>query len=156
MMNVGTPQQAFQVSQIPNEGVGLAREEFIITESIGIHPLAILNFRKQPPAVKKEIQRRSAGYKSPRDFYVENLAEGIGTIAAAFYPKDVILRFSDFKSNEYANLIGGHLYEPKEENPMIGWRGAARYYSEKFKPAFSLECKAILKAREEMGLNNIK
>ena len=156
MMNVGTPQQAFQVSQIPNEGVGLAREEFIITESIGIHPLAILDFNKQPPAVKKEIQRRSAGYKSPRDFYVENLAEGIGTIAAAFYPKDVILRFSDFKSNEYATLIGGSAYEPNEENPMIGWRGASRYYDPKFAPAFVLECEAVRIVRDRMGLTNLK
>ncbi|MBU2214104.1 phosphoenolpyruvate synthase [Patescibacteria group bacterium] len=156
MMNVGTPEMALDVCQIPNDGVGLAREEFIITESVGVHPLALLNYRKQPKDIKRKIDRLTAGYPSPRDYYVMKLEEGISTIAAAFYPKDVILRFSDFKSNEYATLIGGEKYEPKEENPMIGWRGASRYYDEKFEPAFALECEAVHNVRTKMGLTNLK
>ncbi|MBU0766496.1 phosphoenolpyruvate synthase [Patescibacteria group bacterium] len=156
MMNVGTPETALDACKIPNDGVGLAREEFIITESVGVHPLALINYSKQPKDIKKKIDRLMVGYPSPRDFYVMKLAEGISTIAAAFYPKDVILRFSDFKSNEYATLVGGEQYEPKEENPMIGWRGASRYYDEKFEPAFSLECEAVHNVRTKMGLTNLK
>jgi len=154
-MNVGEPDQAFGFSFIPNDGVGLAREEFIINNYIGIHPMALLNFAKMPAPVKKQIEKITAGYQNKVDFYVTKLAEGIGRIAAAFYPKDVIVRFSDFKTNEYANLVGGQMFEPKEENPMLGWRGASRYYDPKFKPAFDLECRAIKKAREEFGLDNI-
>jgi pyruvate,water dikinase len=155
MMNVGEPEQAFGFSFIPNDGVGLAREEFIINNYIGIHPLALLNFAKMPASVRKQIEVITTGYGNKVDFYVDKLAEGIGRIAAAFYPKDVIVRFSDFKTNEYANLIGGQAFEPKEENPMLGWRGASRYYDPKFKPAFDLECRAIKKAREKFGLDNI-
>jgi len=155
MMNVGEPDQVFGFSFIPNDGVGLAREEFIINNYIGIHPLALLNFAKMPASVKKQIEAMTIGYGDKVDFYVNKLAEGIGRIAAAFYPKDAIVRFSDFKTNEYANLVGGKMFEPKEENPMLGWRGASRYYDPKFKPAFDLECRAIKKAREEFGLDNI-
>jgi len=156
MMNVGSPDSAFGASQIPNDGVGLAREEFIITESLAVHPLALLNFKSQPKEIREKIEQLIAGYKSPQEYFVTKLAEGISMIAAAFYPKPVILRFSDFKSNEYATLLGGEKFEPKEENPMIGWRGASRYYDEKFSKAFGLECKAIRKVREEMGLTNLK
>ena len=165
MMNVGVPEQAFQQGQIPNNGVGLAREEFIINSYIGIHPLALLEYNKlKKKALKdkkiadiiKKIDERSASYDDKVEFFVDNLARGIAKIAAGFYPNDVIVRMSDFKTNEYANLIGGYLYEPEEHNPMIGWRGASRYYDEKFKPAFGLECVALKKARNEMGLTNIK
>jgi pyruvate,water dikinase len=156
MMNVGTPDTAFTVCQIPNDGVGLAREEFIVTESLAVHPLALLNYKKQPPEIRKKIKALIDGYDSPTDYFATKLSEGIGMIAAAFYPKDVILRFSDFKSNEYATLLGGAQYEPEEENPMIGWRGASRYYDPDFAPAFALECKAIRKVREKMGLTNLK
>ncbi|MBU0636842.1 MAG: phosphoenolpyruvate synthase [Patescibacteria group bacterium] len=157
MMNVGSPEIAFASSFIPNDGVGLAREEFIITNSIKIHPLALLNYDKLKNAkVKKQIDELTVGYDDKKQFYIDKLAEGIATIAAAFYPKDVIIRFSDFKTNEYANLIGGADYEPKEENPMIGWRGASRYYSELFQPAFILECLAVKKVREQMKLTNLK
>ncbi len=157
MVNIGSPDEAFENSHLPVEGVGLAREEFIINNTIKIHPLALINYKTlKEPHVKSQIDALTLGYKDKEQFFIDRLAEGIGTIAAAFYPKDVIVRLSDFKSNEYSNLIGGHLYEPKEENPMIGWRGAARYYSEQFKPAFALECAAILKARDEMGLSNVK
>lgn len=156
MMNVGSPDSAFFASQIPSDGVGLAREEFIINESLAVHPLALLSYTKQPRGVRGKIEQLIAGYKSPEDFFVTRLAEGVSMIAAAFYPKDVILRFSDFKSNEYATLLGGEAFEPKEENPMIGWRGASRYYDPKFSAAFALECKAIRKVREEMGLTNLK
>ncbi|MDD2646372.1 MAG: phosphoenolpyruvate synthase [Patescibacteria group bacterium] len=155
MMNVGEPDQAFNFSFIPSDGVGLAREEFIINNYIGIHPLALLNFSKMPASVKKQVKQITAGYSNKTQFYVDKLAEGIGRIAAAFYPKDVIVRFSDFKSNEYANLIGGKLFEPVEQNPMIGWRGASRYYDQKFKAAFDLECRAIKKVREIFGLDNV-
>jgi pyruvate,water dikinase len=166
MMNVGIPERAFIDGQIPNDGVGLAREEFIINSHIGIHPLALIHYdelkeraQKEPPI--KEIVTRidemtAAHPEDKKEFFINKLAQGIGRIAAGFYPKDVIVRLSDFKSNEYANLIGGHLYEPEESNPMIGWRGASRYYDERFREAFGLECKAILKARDEMGLTNIK
>ncbi len=165
MMNVGIPEQAFSQGQIPNDGVGLARLEFIINSHIGIHPLALIYFDEltkkasQDRRVKKvvqEIEKRTYGYKNKTEFFVDKLAQGVGTIAAAFYPKDVIVRLSDFKSNEYANLIGGYLFEPEEHNPMIGWRGASRYYDPKFEPAFALECKALAKVRNEMGLTNVK
>jgi len=156
MMNLGDPTQAFKYSFLPNEGIGLARLEFIITNYIKIHPLALINFYKLTANLKKQINDLTLAYKNKTDFYVEQLAFGIAQIAAAFYPKDVIVRFSDFKTNEYANLIGGELYEPKEANPMIGWRGASRYYDPKFKPAFDLECLAMKKVRNEMGLTNVK
>jgi len=165
MMNVGIPEQAFSQGQIPNDGVGLARIEFIISSHIGVHPLALLDYPKlkqqannNPKIAKivKEIDKRTPTYKNKPDFYVDKLAQGIAMIGAAFYPNDVIVRFSDFKTNEYANLIGGPLYEPVESNPMIGWRGASRYYDKNFEPAFALECLAIKKVREEVGLKNIK
>ncbi|MDP2750880.1 MAG: phosphoenolpyruvate synthase [Nanoarchaeota archaeon] len=157
MMNVGTPDQAFELSFLPNEGVGLAREEFIINSFIKIHPRALLEFEKlTDPEVIKKIEEITYGYDNKVQYYVDKLAEGVAMIAAAFYPKDVILRFSDFKTNEYANLIGGKQFEPKEDNPMIGWRGASRYYDKNYKDAFALECKAVLKVRNEMGLTNLK
>jgi pyruvate,water dikinase len=156
MMNVGNPDRAFDFQGLPNEGVGLARLEFIINRMIGVHPKALLNFETLPEEVKTTVERRIAGYASPIDFYVEKLVEGISTLAAAFYPKKVIVRLSDFKSNEYANLIGGRLYEPEEENPMLGFRGAARYISKSFRDCFELECRAIKKVREEMGLSNVE
>ncbi|HIH31584.1 TPA: phosphoenolpyruvate synthase [Candidatus Woesearchaeota archaeon] len=156
MMNCGNPEEVFDLSFIPNEGVGLAREEFIIMSYIKAHPLALLNYHSQSPEIKEEIDKISIGYDDKVKFFVDKLAQGIGMIAAAFYPKDVILRFSDFKTNEYANLIGGKAYEPKEDNPMIGWRGASRYYSPGYKDGFALECKAILKVRNEYGLTNLK
>lgn len=157
MMNIGSPEIAFASSFIPNDGVGLAREEFIINNTIKIHPLALINYSKlKNTKIKKQIDQLTIGYTDKKQFYVDKLAEGIATIASAFYPKDVIIRFSDFKTNEYANLIGGAEYEPIEGNPMIGWRGASRYYDEKFKPAFILECQAIKKVHEEMKLTNLK
>lgn len=153
-INMGNPDKAFSTQFIPNEGVGLARLEFIISNMIGIHPNALLSFHTLPKKLKQDIQRKIAAYANPIDFYIEKLREGISTIAAAFYPKPVIFRFSDFKSNEYANLLGGSLYEPKEENPMIGFRGASRYISAQFQPCFELECKALKLVREEMGLTN--
>jgi len=156
MMNVGNPEQAFEFSFIPNDGVGLAREEFIINEYIKIHPKALINYKKiKDKTTKEQIDKLTYGYKDKAEFFVDKLAQGVATIAAAFYPKDVILRFSDFKSNEYANLIGGKEFEPKEDNPMIGWRGASRYYSKNYKDCFALECRAIKKVREEMGLKNL-
>src|SRR3989338_1292669 len=157
MMNVGNPDQAFEFSFIPNDGVGLAREEFIISSYIKVHPLALLHFDKiKDKKVKKIINELTYAYPSKVDYFVEKLAQGVAMIGAAFYPKDVIVRMSDFKSNEYANLIGGREFEPKEENPMLGWRGASRYYTGNYKEAFALECKAMKKARDEMGLSNIK
>lgn len=157
MMNLGSPEQAFEKSFIPNEGVGLAREEFIINSYIGIHPLALLHFDRVPEGPdKKRIAELTSRHPVKADYFVDRLAEGMGMIAAAFYPKPVIVRLSDFKTNEYANLLGGQTFEPKEENPMIGWRGASRYYSEGYKEAFALECRAILKIREEMGLTNLE
>ena len=155
MMNLGEPDQAFSLSFIPNDGVGLAREEFIIANNIKIHPMALINYSKLPKVLKNKIDKLTIGYKDKTQFFIDKLAEGIGKIAAAFYPKEVIVRFSDFKTNEYRSLIGGELYEPKEENPMLGWRGASRYYDPKFAPAFALECKAIKKVREEFGLDNV-
>ena len=155
-MNVWSPDQAFEESFIPNDGVGLAREEFIINSYIKVHPLALLRFNELKDAnVKKQIADLTVGYKNKADYFIDKLAEWVATIAAAFYPKRVILRLSDFKSNEYANLIGWAQFEPKEDNPMIGWRWASRYYSENYKEAFGLECKAVLKVREEMGLDNL-
>ncbi|MFH1822863.1 MAG: phosphoenolpyruvate synthase [Patescibacteria group bacterium] len=157
MMNLGEPELAFSSSFIPNDGVGLARLEFIINNSVKIHPLALVNYQKiNDIKVKKQISKITSGYTNKAQFFIDRLAEGIATIGAAFYPKEVIVRLSDFKTNEYANLIGGIGFEPVESNPMIGWRGASRYYSKKFLPAFELECKAIKIVREEMGLTNIK
>jgi len=154
MMNVANPDRAFDFSMIPNDGVGLARLEFIINRMIGIHPKALLNYDDQEIDVRDLIDERMAGYADPVSFYVERLAEGIATITAAFHPKPVIVRLSDFKSNEYANLIGGPRYEPREENPMIGFRGASRYVAENFQDCFELECRALRKVREDMGLEN--
>jgi pyruvate,water dikinase len=156
MMNVGNPELAFEFCQLPNEGVGLARLEFVINRMIGVHPKALLDYDKQEDAIKAKIDKRIAGYKGPVDFYIEKLVEGIATLAAAFWPRKVIVRLSDFKSNEYANLIGGERYEPHEENPMIGFRGAARYISESFRACFELECKAVKKVRDVMGLTNVE
>jgi pyruvate,water dikinase len=156
MMNVGNPERAFEFAQIPNHGIGLARLEFIIARMIAMHPLALLNLAEQSPPVRDEIELRSAGYADPVAFYVDKLAEGIATLAAAFWPKPVIVRLSDFKSNEYANLLGGERYEPKEENPMLGLRGAARYVSPLFRPAFELECRALKQVRETLGLSNVE
>ncbi len=155
MMNVANPDRAFDFAQIPNHGIGLARLEFIINRLIGIHPRALLDYDAQPESVRTEIDRRIAGYADPVSFYVDKLAEGIATIAAPFGPNPVIVRLSDFKSNEYANLIGGETYEPDEENPMLGWRGASRYVDDSFKPAFELECRAMKKVREVMGLDHV-
>lgn len=155
MLNLASPDMAFGYSHLPVQGVGLAREEFIIASYIGIHPSAVLNFKTLPPDIKKKVANRTRGWSDPRQFYIDKLAFGIAKIAAAFYPKQVIVRFSDFKSNEYAGLIGGDLYEPKEENPMIGWRGASRYYAPAFRKAFELEIKAFLKVRNDMGLKNV-
>jgi pyruvate,water dikinase len=156
MMNVGNPDRAFDFAGIPNRGVGLARLEFIINRMIGVHPKALLDFDNLDPDLKDTIRRQIAGYADPVTFYVEKLAEGIAQIAAAFAPEPVIVRLSDFKSNEYANLIGGKHYEPHEENPMLGFRGAARYVDESFRPCFELECRALKRVREDMGLTNVQ
>lgn len=165
MMNVGIPEKAFAQSRIPNDGVGLAREEFIINSHIGIHPLALLNYAglkekarndQRVAGVVYKIDEITSVYQDKRSFFIDKLAEGIGRIAAGFYPNDVIVRLSDFKTNEYENLLGGYLYEPVESNPMIGWRGASRYYDQNFEKAFELECLALHKARSDMGLGNIK
>ncbi|MCH4294086.1 phosphoenolpyruvate synthase [Shewanella sp. 3B26] len=156
MMNVGNPDRAFDFARLPNEGVGLARLEFIINRMIGIHPKALLEFNQQEAALQEEINEMIAGYDSPVEYYVARLVEGIATIAAAFHPKKVIVRMSDFKSNEYANLVGGDRYEPEEENPMLGFRGASRYISESFRDCFALECEAIKRVRNDMGLKNVE
>jgi pyruvate, water dikinase len=156
MMNVGNPERAFAFAATPNKGIGLARLEFIISNSIGIHPKALLEYDRLPEDLQAEIAPRIAAYASPREFYVAKLAEGISTLAAAFAPNPVIVRMSDFKSNEYANLIGGPRYEPQEENPMIGFRGAGRYVSESFRDCFELECEAIKRVRNDMGLTNLE
>ncbi|MFX0016727.1 MAG: phosphoenolpyruvate synthase [Promethearchaeota archaeon] len=164
MMNVGIPEKAFDQGQIPNDGVGLAREEFIINSYIGIHPLALHHYKDlkekadTDPEIReiiRKIDEKTSAYEDKEEFFIENLAMGIGRIAAGFYPNDVVVRLSDFKTNEYANLIGGALYEPNESNPMIGWRGASRYYDPSFKPAFIMECKAIKRVRDDMGLTNV-
>ena len=156
MMNVGNPDRAFDFATLPNEGIGLARLEFIINRMIGVHPKALLNYDTLPRDIKQSVDQRCAGYATPVDFYVEKLTEGIATLAAAFYPKKVIVRMSDFKSNEYANLIGGKLYEPEEENPMLGFRGASRYVSDNFRDCFDLEVRALKKVRDVMGLTNVE
>ena len=156
MMNVGNPELSFGFASLPSEGIGLARMEFIINRQIGIHPRALLEFDRQDTELQAQINERIAGYASPVDFYVDKLAEGIATIAASAYPKKVIVRMSDFKSNEYANLLGGNIYEPHEENPMLGYRGAARYISPDFKECFALECRALKYVRDEMGLTNVE
>ena len=156
MMNVGNPDRAFDFAGIPHKGVGLARLEFIINRMIGVHPRALLEFDKLQPDLQQTIRRQMAGYSDPVAFYVDKLCEGIATIGAAFAPEPVIVRLSDFKSNEYANLIGGRQYEPHEENPMLGFRGAARYVDETFRPCFELECRALKRVREEMGLKNVQ
>jgi pyruvate, water dikinase len=156
MMNVGNPDRAFDFARLPNEGVGLARLEFIINRMIGIHPKALLEFNQQDAALQTEINEMIAGYDSPVEYYIARLVEGIATIASAFYPKKVIVRMSDFKSNEYANLVGGDRYEPEEENPMLGFRGASRYISESFRDCFALECEAIKRVRNKMGLTNVE
>ena len=156
MLNVANPDQAFAFSSIPNSGVGLARLEFIINNIIGVHPNALLNFDKLTGDLQKEISERISGYATPVEYYVDKLTEGISTIAAVFYPKPVIIRTSDFKTNEYANLLGGKSYEPAEENPMLGFRGASRYTSKDFAACFALECQAIKQVRDEMGLDNLE
>jgi pyruvate,water dikinase len=156
MMNIGNPDRAFDFATLPNEGIGLARLEFIINRMIGVHPKALLNYDTLPRDIKQAVDQRCAGYASPVDFYVDKLTEGIATLAAAFYPKKVIVRMSDFKSNEYANLIGGKLYEPEEENPMLGFRGASRYISDNFRDCFDLEVRALKKVRDVMGLTNVE
>ena len=156
MMNVGNPQLAFDFAQVPNSGVGLARLEFIINNNIGVHPKAILDYPNIDADLKKAVESVARGHASPRAFYVDKVAEGVATIAAAFWPKPVIVRLSDFKSNEYRKLVGGSRYEPEEENPMLGFRGAARYVSEEFREAFAMECEALKRVREDMGLTNVQ
>eukprot|EP00871_Galdieria_phlegrea_P002334 jgi/Galph1/3100/GphlegSOOS_G1795.1 len=156
MMNLGNPSEAFKMSRIPNDGVGLAREEFIINNYIGIHPLALLHYTQQDERTKQLIDKKTRGYKDKAQYFVEKLAFGIGMLATAFYPNDIIVRLSDFKSNEYGNLVGGTAYEPEEHNPMIGFRGASRYYDPRYKEGFELECKALRRVRNEMGLKNVK
>jgi pyruvate,water dikinase len=155
-MNVGNPQLAFQFAQLPNAGVGLARLEFIINNEIGVHPRACLEYADLPDALKKKIAEKARGYPDPRTFFREKLVEGVATIAAAFWPKPVIVRLSDFKSNEYKKLLGGERYEPDEENPMLGFRGASRYVAPTFRECFELECAALRKVREELGLSNVE
>ena len=155
-MNVGNPDRAFSFRALPNAGVGLARLEFIIGNSIGVHPRALLDFDRLPEALRERVRDRIAGYESPESFFVEKLVEGVATIASAFHPKPVIVRLSDFKSDEYANLVGGELYEPGEANPMLGFRGASRYVSDDFRPSFELECRAMRRVRDEMGFTNVE
>jgi pyruvate,water dikinase len=157
MLNVGNPEEAFALSFLPNDGVGLAREEFIISNAIKVHPLALLDYeRLDDPVLQADIDRLTVGYTNKAQFFVDRLAQGVAMIAAAFYPKDVIVRLSDFKSNEYANLLGGRRYEPTEENPMLGFRGASRYYDPRYRDGFALECQAMRQVRDEMGLTNVK
>jgi pyruvate,water dikinase len=155
-MNVGNPELAFEFAQLPNAGVGLARLEFIINNEIGVHPRACLEYPDLPAPLKKKLEEKSRGYPSPRDFFREKMVEGVATIAAAFWPKQVIVRLSDFKSNEYRKLLGGERYEPEEENPMLGWRGASRYVADNFRECFELECAAMRKVRDELGLTNVE
>jgi pyruvate,water dikinase len=156
MMNVGNPELAFEFQRLPNEGVGLARLEFIINRNVGIHPKALLQADKQPAEIAREIADRVAGYESPREFYIQKIVEGVATIAAAFFPKKVIVRLSDFKSNEYSNLLGGDRYEPHEENPMLGFRGASRYIAPEFYECFAMECEAMKRVRDVMGFTNVE
>ena len=156
MLNVGNPERAFDFAQLPHKGVGLARLEFIINRMIGVHPKALLNYERLPPDLRNMIHRYIAGYADPVAFFVDKLVEGIATLAAAFHPEKVIVRLSDFKSNEYANLIGGQLYEPEEENPMLGFRGVSRYLSESFRECFELECRALKRVRDELGFTNVE
>jgi pyruvate,water dikinase len=156
MMNVGNPDRAFDFAKLPHAGIGLARLEFIINRMIGIHPKALINFDTQPADLQAEIKEMIAGYASPVEFYIEKLVEGIATLGSAFAPERVIVRMSDFKSNEYANLVGGQQFEPDEENPMIGFRGASRYISEDFRECFALECEAIKRVRNGMDLTNVE
>ena len=156
MLNVGNPELAFEFRELPNDGVGLARLEFIINKNVGIHPKALLELENQPADLQKEIRSRIGGYSSPTEFYVAKITEGVATIAAAFWPKKVIVRLSDFKSNEYSNLIGGQYFEPHEENPMLGFRGASRYIAPEFQDCFALECQAIKRIRDDMGLTNVE
>ena len=155
-MNVGNPELAFEFQRLPNEGVGLARLEFIIARMIGVHPRAVLAYPDLPADVKVAVEEHSAGYPDPVTFYVEKLVEGVSTLGAAFWPKPVIVRLSDFKSNEYSSLTGGSRYEPREENPMLGFRGAGRYIDPSFRSCFALECRALKKVRDEMGLTNVE
>ena len=155
MINVGYPDEAYELSFLPNDGVGLAREEFIVSEYIRIHPMALVNFEEvKDAATQRKINALTAGYPDKKQYFIDKLSMGVAIIAAAFYPRDVILRFSDFKTNEYVNLIGGKYFEPKEENPMIGWRGASRYYSPGYKEGVALECAANKKVREGFCLLN--
>ena len=155
MLNVASPEKALGLALLPNDGVGLARMEFIFADWVGIHPLALTRFDAQPAAIRREIEKRTAGYTDKREFFVDRLAQGIGMLAAAFWPKPVILRFSDFKTNEYARLLGGEPFEPKEENPMLGWRGASRYYHPQYREGFLLEVAAVRRVREVFGLTNL-
>ena len=155
-MNVGNPERAFTFSRLPHAGIGLARLEFIISNMIGIHPRALLGFDDMQPDLQQAIEARIAGYPGPVEYYVDKLSEGIATLAAAFAPERVIVRMSDFKSNEYAHLLGGDVFEPQEENPMLGYRGASRYISDEFKPSFRLECEAIKRVRNEMNMKNLE
>ena len=156
MMNVGNPERAFDYASLPHAGVGLARQEFLINRVIGVHPKALINYDDESPELQSTIDEIIAGYASPTDFFVDKLAEGISTLGAAFAPHNVIVRMSDFKSNEYANLLGGEAYEPHEENPMLGFRGASRYIAEDFRDCFALECRALKRVRDDMGLTNIE
>jgi pyruvate, water dikinase len=155
LMNIGNPEEAFGLRNIPNDGVGLTRMEFIIANHIQIHPLALIHFDQVNGEDKAKIAALTHLYTDKSQFFVDKLTHGIATIAAAFYPKPVIVRLSDFKSNEYANLLGGQLFEPQEENPMLGWRGASRYYSDRYREGFALECQAMKRVRDEMGLTNV-
>jgi pyruvate,water dikinase len=157
MLNAGNPEQAFALSFLPNDGIGLAREEFVISSVIQVHPMALIRFDSLPAGpIKERIGQLTQRYPHKPDYFVDRLAEGVGQLAAAFYPKDVIVRLSDFKTNEYAGLLGGDGFEPKEENPMLGFRGASRYYDARYREGFLLECQAIKKVREEIGLTNVK
>ena len=155
-MNVGNPQLAFDFAQLPNAGVGLARLEFVINNEIGVHPRRCLEYAELPGELRAQVEAAARGYPSPRAFFVEKLVEGVATIAAAFWPKPVIVRLSDFKSNEYRKLLGGERYEPEEENPMLGFRGASRYLAASFRDCFELECEALRKVRDELGLTNVE
>jgi pyruvate,water dikinase len=156
MMNVGNPELAFSFQRLPNEGVGLARLEFIISKNVGVHPKALIEYASLPADLKAEVATRIDAYGDPVEYYVAKIAEGVATIAAAFWPKKVIVRLSDFKSNDYSNLVGGKRYEPHEENPMLGFRGASRYLSEAFYDCFALECRAMKRVRDDMGLTNVE